>query len=233
MTARSIVCEAIAPRRHVYYHGTSHEARGRQILVDKVLRPGVSSAEPPRVQKMYHPQPGRVYVTRDLCEAVVNALGGIKMGHDWSHDENDRYGYLFQVHLDDPTDTTPDEDTVGEIAYDLMAKKSVHGVTSTIPPWLQARLKRSIELYLSPQQLDRLRDYSDFGHLTVAGKKLITAWERHDPRLLQLISLLTPNLALRGELRVTAAWKIDKNRSAEILPDARNFFSIAERVQDQ
>jgi hypothetical protein len=210
------------------YHGTSKDEAGRSILAAEVVRPG--NLGKTSIRKMYQPMGGRVYVTPSVREAVINAIGGIYMGDDYVR-PNTTGCWIFQLDPSSFKDAVVDEDNLGQIAHDLLTNR-VGDITAKLSEPVRNTLQRIISWALSPQQKQRCKDYSDFGHLTVAGKKLAMAIEAHHPALMHRLAKETgSNLAMQGELKVRHAWRLDPSRIKDLDKDGSNFFHLADQLK--
>lgn len=203
----------------VVYHGTSTEAAALGILREGIQPPT------PKYGGALDPVGGAVYVTPDIRYGVIYALGGVYLGQRMPPDfvDKDRYGYVFVVPAEELGMIQPDEDSIGEM------------VTNRSPAWLVGLAEEELfnEYTEYPEDYDededlRLLSLLDQGYIMAqaeAGRIIADALS--DDEILDLIER-GAHIAHFGPLQPSECWRIDKRRSQELLPDASNFFDIAE-----
>lgn len=205
-------------RSRTYYHGTSRENAGEQIL-----KHGIKASDIVMPRKQIKgpnliPVPGKVYITSDLKYAQIYAIGGDLAGVDYDRSAG-KHGYLFEISGEELRDIQPDEDSIGEMIHD-----ELHGHSDS-NPFLKNWVQRA-QQELTAGQFKKFKDgeYVMYAHL---GKKLLKTMS--DESKLKFIEL-GAHVAHTGNLDFKAAWKIDLSKIKELKRDASNFFQIAEKV---
>jgi len=217
----------------MFYHGSwrmSEEAV--RDTIDNGLRPG-NPVDAPRTAYMA-PIAGRTYLTRDLREAVIYALGGIVMG---TERKESGYGYLFVVLSRDIFDPWPDEDEVGEAAaagvfFDPKKRRYVfdtskaakamvaHGIDDMIA-WNVA-CAASRYLVGHPERIRRLD--MGFPHIAQIGKAIV---KEMNPEFRRKVAWTLRNLSHEGRIPIYEVWRVLRSDAIRIAPDASNFFDVA------
>lgn len=207
-----------------YYHGTDSESAAKSIMNEGKKSPDLELAP----KRKLTPVIGKVYLTPDLKYGVIYALGANMIGQDLSDSlvSKNRFGYLFVVSGKEIKDIQPDEDSIGEILFDLFSEREQ--IESKVDLSKLQWLKRLAENNLTPLQLKKVKRYDDFGDLVVASKKLLKYMT--DDEKLKLIDA-GAHVAHTGGITVEKVWRIDKKKSKELNKDGSNFFEIAERVK--
>lgn len=210
-----------------YYHGTSSIESVIGILRDESIKPSVN-----RSRRTAVPVLGRMYMTRSIYYALIYAMGGIKMGTSpWKGDDTPdrRYGAVFIIPGTELRDIQPDEDAVGEILHDVLKNSATHDYRYDLLKFPQDLnwLKWMAEINLTPLQLKKLINYEDYGHLIVAGKKLVKIL--NNDQKLMLIDL-GASIAHEGGVKPAECWLVDKMDSEKYSKDGSNFFQVARKV---
>lgn len=208
-------------KKQVYYHGTSTLSAGKSIIEHGITPPDLSD----RKGKL-KPIDGKVYLTKNLRYAIIYCLGHADIGNDAEYDKNldgdERYGWIFKIDGNSLIDIQPDEDSIGEILYDLLNNKNTHNYNLNNLEWL----KYSAESRLTPIQLRKVKNYDDYADFAVAGKKLVKFMT--DNNKLQLINQ-GAHIAHTGKIIPTEAWLFDKRDNPKLNKDGSNFFYIAKK----
>lgn len=214
MKFRSFISEMIDDelKAKTYYHGTSIEKNGLNILNKGIQPPDLTN----RKGKL-KPVEGKVYITSELRKAVIYTIGGDIMGSDndsflkrWV-EKDGQYGYLFVIDGQDLRDSQPDEDEIGKLIH------------SGEPAWLVDMAK----LHLTDRKFKKVKE-GEYVEWAVAGKKLLKVLS--DARKLELMKLCY-NMAHDGALIPKEVWKFDKNNIPMLKKDGSNFFDLAEKVR--
>ena len=231
----SIIRNAMAMPRDIdfvktYYHGTSTENAANSILKNGINPPDLTLK---KINKLT-PVKGKVYITTDLGYAIIYALGSNSLGDDMSNysevkSGKERYGYLFVVNGNELKDIQPDEDSVGEMLYQLTAGHSdamlgTQKYNFNNINWLNDFAKR----ILTPKQYADIIQYADYGDLAVAGKKLIK--NMNDSQKLAIIDA-GAHIGHEGKINFKECWKIDKLDAIKLNKNGNNFFQIADRIK--
>lgn len=226
--------ETIDLHNRIYYHGTSTQSFGEQIIKEGIIKPGNTNIN--RGSKLT-PMIDMTYATPSIETACTYALGGIMMGvktYETSL-KNGQFGFIFEIDSNSFTDIKPDEDFVGELIYFLEKNPNYY----TDEMWLNTKKwmnnnPSDVQFFLSlaksnltDNQYRKCIRYDDYADFAVAGKKLNKILPNDFMK--KIIQLGCP-IANKGSLKISNAWKIDKNKSIEIKKDASNFFDIAEKV---
>lgn len=223
---------ASAPK--VYYHGSSKEQAGLNILADGIIKPG--NVDIKRGNKLT-PIIGRTYMTPRMDMAGIYAIGANMLGSKlWDSDieKNGRYGYLFVINSSTLGDIVPDEDYVGHAIYNLANDEyyDEDDVMSGMKKWSDSdkqsylRFARNV---LTPLQYQKAVRYDDYGDFAVAGKKMLKSGMPSN--LTDLIIELGAPIAHDGPIKFDEAWRIDKTLCQQLKKDGSNFFQFAERVK--
>jgi len=202
-----------------YYHGTNKADNAEAILREGIKAPEIIG----RGGKMA-PVKGRVYLTSDIRYAILYTLGANAIGTDFNF-LDERYGYLFVIDGKKLTDIQPDEDSVGELLYDVLNNTPLQYSSEDMGKvnWLKWIAKDR----LTPLQYDNAKQYKNFGDLSAAGKKLLKYMS--DEQKLQLIDL-GAHISNDSVLFPDQAWEFDKNLNPQLNQDVSNFFELAERI---
>ena len=201
----------------VYYHATAVTKYGEAILTGGTIK--ASNPEGRKTQTA--PVVGRTYVSKDLWIVTVYSLGGVLISDDpWTGDFNNpelgRYGYIFEVPASRLSDVQPDEDQIGELIWKDSIKKA------KAPFWL-------LQLFVavvSPGRRAKVLD-GEISYWASVGKQLLRRMsDDHKTEILRLVS----NVANKGELKWTRAWRLDKAKSKDVKADGSNVLDIAELV---
>lgn len=206
-----------AHKAKIYYHGTSSELAGENILKSSIQPGSVVLTKKSVKGPSLEPVKGKVYVTPDLKYAQIYAIGGDIAGTD--SPRNKGFGYLFVIDGSQLSDIQPDEDSVGELIW-----KAFQGDRKD--PILQ-RYVNILARALTDGQLKKFKD-GDYVMWAHAGKKLLKSMPDEDK--LAFIDV-GAHIANTGEINFKEAWRIDKAKIKDLKKDASNFFEIAEKVK--
>lgn len=219
-----------AVRAKTYYHGTNKEERGLAIIKDGYLKPGAITQS----RSALAPVAGKVYITPHLSYALIYALGGDIAGtNSWGYwmrtKHPSQYGYVFEIPAHNLTDVQPDEDSIGEILYDLMHSNELNRLNKyDETTWKQHWLVQLAKRFLTQNQLRKI--YSgEYATWAQAGKNLLK--RMNDAQKLDLINYPQVHVAHSGKVEFKRVWRIDKNKAEEFKRDGSNFFEVAELVQ--
>lgn len=225
----NILKEQIASAK-VYYHGTSNEIMGKNILTQGI-KPGRITVS----NKMGAPVENRVYLTPHLQYAIIYCIGANMLGEDISdYVKNEgRYGYLFEISKEKlNNDAQPDEDSIGYILQYAFTKeyygKGVYygdkiNFNNMDLKWLY-NLGSSI--FTENQIHDIVHNYDDF-KLYKLGKKIVKAMS---PKQKQILIDMGTHIAYLGIVKPEKCWKFDKLKNPELKRDGSNFFQLAQRI---
>lgn len=215
---------APTPEHHgmTFYHGVSDEAAAHKILKDGHL----SAAAAKTTGGHLKPMQGHAYVTPHLHYAQIYAQGGDVAGSD-HHRIKGEHGYVFGVSGKHLKDIHPDEDSVGEHAAQRGYYPKGHALHF---------MNHLADKHLTPHMKGRL-DQGLYSEYARSGKKLVK--HMNDEQKLALINhkpekhSLSPtytHIAHKGDLPVTHAWRIHKDKVKLLKRDGSNFFDHAEKV---
>lgn len=238
--------EALLPdamRQQVYYHGTSQDARGRNIL-EHGIQPGNQGAS---ARGHLTPVVGRSYITTRLEYGVIYCIGGNMLGCSpesarYLVDKVNRgetasqYGWLFVIKGDTLVhDIQPDEDSVGEAA--MYADRILNNGSPSNDPLFQGLLRadrqwlRYFHHNARASMTDRQwRDalYGLISAQAAGGKRFLK--RMNDTDKLNLIQA-GAHVAYAGPIIPDQAWRFDKLKACDLQKDGSNFFTLAERVR--
>jgi len=207
----------------IYYHGTSTDKSAEGILKNGISVPDLTLR-----RGLLRPMEGKVYITPNIKYAYIYGLGANMIGHDYPKkikvgEENI---WIFSIDGNQLNDIEPDEDSVGEILYDVLNDKIEIG-------WLKdlAYYELDDEVYddeeIDMSLLDAVK-FGEYGAWAVAGK-LLNA-EMSDMQKLDLIDMGT-HIAHHGNLQIKNAFKLHKSKNKLIKTNASNFFDYAEKIK--
>lgn len=197
-----------------FYHGT-HQQAGEAILASGVIKPGAVK----QGRGQLDPVAGRTYMTKDIKYAQIYAIGGDMAGStNWQPKGRDGtkndYGYVFGVSGHHLGDIQPDEDSVGEMA--------VSKETSPIHRRL-AYLNDSLN---SPERIRKMK-WGEYAHWAAGGKKIL---KHMGPQEKIEAIKAGAHVAAEGEVPITSAWRIHKDKIPMLKRDGSNFFDHAEKI---
>lgn len=201
-----------------YYHGTT-----REDFAKAIMQSGIKGRDT-QGRAFAAPRAGFVYLPRKIVDALPYALGGVTMGTSTPQSfigKDGRYGYVFVIEGEDLTDIEPDEDHVGKLVYKLSRKE-------TLSPE-EDRFLVYAKYHLTPQQYQRIRD-GEWMYWASGGKRLL---KRMPGWMVRFALDRVDVVANRGVVMPSEAWRIDKKRSKELVPDGSNFFEVAEKVWER
>ena len=159
---------------------------------------------------MLTPVEGKTYITPHIHYAQIYALDGDIAGS--THHNNDKHGYVFQIHGKKLKDVQPDEDDVGHLIY-----KNTH------PDWL----KNLANKHLTPNVMNRVKD-GEYAYFAKAGKKLLN--KMSDEQKLDLINNHNTHIAHTGTLMPDKVFRIHHSKIPLLKRDGSNFFQHAEEL---
>lgn len=243
MRYHEIIAEMAVPsemmRSWTYYHGTSHDDRGRSILASG-LRPGNTTTN---ARGHLTPVVGRAYLTSQLRYGIIYCIGGAMLGCSedsvkWLVEKAGQFGWLFVfAGKNIANDVQPDEDSVGEAvmyAHRILNNLDVQfyqddplyqGLLNADRGWLRAFAYNAAQA-MTKQQFKGVVD--GFIAAQAAGGKrfLKTMLDRDKTMLIQCGA----HVAHEGNLQPDQAWRFDKTQSPQLAKDGSNFFDLAQRV---
>jgi len=231
--------------KKVYYHGTPHVDFAKNIIQNGINPPDVSL----RAGNKFQPVSGKVYITPRLSYALIYALGGHMLGNecDFLIKQYGNFGYLFVISGKDIKDIEPDEDSIGEIASQIINNKlyddeynylAVDGAKGL--KWLK-EMAYDVLSGIYPEDLgyesdedaygldmyQLLKEYHDYADLAASGKELLK--HMTDEQKLQLIDC-GAHVAHTGSIKPIECWELDRRKSKELKPDGSNFFKISKKI---
>lgn len=230
-TYKKYLKESLNDTHDKFYHGSSKEQLALQILSDGYLKPG--NVDIKRGGKLT-PKIGMVYLTPKVSEAGIYAIGANILGNNiWPNmiEKDGRYGYLFVIDKSNVIDKNiyADEDYIGQAIHHLATNKFYNeGFGKDVQDFKYTSELLHIAKYnLTPLQYQKVLRYDDYADFAVAGKKLMFKLPKNIH--LDLIRLGSP-AAVEGQVKISEAWKIDKEKCKDLNKDGSNFFEIAEQV---
>jgi hypothetical protein len=202
-----------------YYHGTSDEKDALSIIKEGI-RPDLSENE-----GLFRPVEGRIYLTANLENAIPYMLGGSMAGHELPEDwiKKSRYCYLFVIDGKNLGDIQPDEDQIGQAIHD----KAFSWVSDYFELLEEELCVEDDEQSLYSNLLAQI-DSGEYSAWVKAGHVLLkhlTEKEKYD------IIIKYGNVANKGGVFPTEAWKFDKLKSIDLLADGYNLFELAEKIE--
>lgn len=215
-----------ADRKKTYYHGTSKE----EAIVG-IMKYGIEPLDLTNDTKYmgsnFTPVKNKVYITPEIRYAVIYALGGDFIGHEFYRSRSDEeYGYLCVINGKNLGDNIqPDEDSIGE----LLSQGKIKWLTDLANRYLSDEEfnEDDEDEYESQSLLDAVYDGVAEAQ-TIAGKKLVGYMT--DDQKLDLISK-GAHIAHEGKLKPNEIWKIKKEDCKLLDKDATNFFTIATKIR--
>jgi len=227
----STIVESMETISDVFYHGTKNMELGEKIIADGYLKPGVTDTK--RGSK-FTPKAGMVYLTPKVEEAAVYAIGANILGNDiWKQlvEKEGQFGYVFVINRSTIANSSifADEDYIGQAIYHLANDEYYDtGFGKAIKGFAyKNELLHTAKYGLTELQYKKVVSYNDYGDFAIAGKKLMFKLPKYIH--LELIKLGSP-CAVEGNVIISEAWKIDKERCKDLRKDGSNFFEIAEKV---
>ncbi len=197
-------------RGMMFYHGTSDEETAKKILADGKIKP----RDEPQGKGHLAPVAGKAYITPHLHYAQIYAQGGDVAGSD-HHRIKGEHGYVFGVSGKHLHDIQPDEDSVGEHLH-----KQLHSKDST-------HLTHLANKHLTPNTIRKVKD-GEYTAWARSGKKLL---KHMDDREKHNLIDQGAHIAHTGELPITHAWRIHKDKIKHLKRDGSNFFDHAEKIK--
>lgn len=212
---KTFIIEMAEPREidksKIYYHGTSTYSN-----IESIIKTGINPPDLSNRKGYLRPVEGKVYITSSLNYAVIYALGGNVIGHEWYDKDfkrNEKYGYLCVINGNELNGKIqPDEDDIGKLIYD-----------NTAPYWLISLMNK----YIARSSIQRVKD-GEYNYFAKVGKVLLN--KMTPTQKIELIDYGT-SIAHTGSLYPSEIWKIDKLQSINLLKDCSNFFELAERIK--
>jgi hypothetical protein len=196
-------------RGMTFYHGTSDEETGKKILADGKIKP----REGPQGKSHLAPVQGKTYITPHKHYAQIYAQGGDVAGSE-HHRIKGEHGYVFGVSGKHLHDIQPDEDSVGEQLHQHYRAKK------------QSRLTELAAKHLTPNTIHKVKS-GEYTAWARAGKKLVKHMSDSDKH--EAIDN-GAHIAHHGELPITHAWRIHKDKVKLLKRDGSNFMDHAEKV---
>lgn len=242
--------EALLPdamRQQVYYHGTSQDVRGRNIL-EHGIQPGNQGTAS---RGHLTPVVGRSYITTRLEYGVIYCIGGNMLGCSPESAQRlvdkvnrgetaSQYGWLFVINGDTlVNDIQPDEDSVGEAAmyadiilnhpekshyyaHDLLFQ----GLLRANQQWLRY-FHHNARSSMTDRQWREALD-GMIAAQAAGGKRFLK--RMNDADKLNLIRA-GAHISYAGPIIPDQAWRFDKLKTCDLEKDGSNFFALAERVR--
>lgn len=214
---------------NTFYHGTSLK-NAKQILKD-----GLKGRES-QSKAWLAPLKDRVYLTKDLGEALIYALGAAMVGMEVDEDMFPGYGVVLVV-VTKSGSFVPDEDWVGQQLTNVALEKRNAPGRSTISmsPQIAYKAFRALPSSYQRKLLETFRVEKLWEVATWArvGKTAINYWmkRKSGERLLKELTKNSPNVAHKGERMIKQAWVFNKVRdNPELYVDGGNFFEVAKRL---
>jgi hypothetical protein len=209
---RWFVTEMAAPtddhKKMTFYHGVSDESVAHQILKDGHLK-----GRDTQGRGHLAPMKGHTYVTPHLHYAQIYALGGDTAGSD-HHRIPSEYGHIFGVSGHHLKDIHPDEDSLGSQMHDHLHDNTKH-------PHM-AYYKH----LMTPNQHRKVK-FGEYSSWAQVGKKLNKHMSNHH----KIASINQgAHIAHNGNLPITHAWRIHKDKVKLLNRDGSNFHDHAEKI---
>lgn len=231
---KSFIAEMAPPssshRNKTYFHGTSKIKYINGILDNGIQPPDLST----RDKNYLTPVEGKVYITENLRYAVIYALGGVYIGHQYTSRDyaKEPFGFVCVIDGQDLKDLDPDEDVVGKFVYEEkfdwlneLADEVLRGETYEYTAYDAEDDDIQWEESMSLSDAVRDGEYDAFAH---AGKIIIP--HLTDEEKLALIDA-GAHIAHHGAINPVEIWKIDKKQSTNLVEDCSNFWELAERIR--
>lgn len=242
--------EMAIPRRHdinkKYYHGTTTYKNAQNIIKEGIKPPDISLKEGNKFQ----PIGNKVYLTTNLSYAIIYAIGGHFLNTEVPKSFINEYGengYLFIIDGKELKDIDPDEDSVGEIAYEVLNDYdgsnqfnfSKHGGIKAFR-WLK-ELAYEVLDGVYPEDLgyksdsdtygldmyQLLKRYDNYADLAASGKELIKYM--NDQEKFQLIDL-GAHISNTGIIKPIECWEINRKLTKKLKENGSNFFQFAKKI---
>jgi hypothetical protein len=231
-----------AMQQQTYYHGTSDDQNGRNIVQHGIKPGNVGHSRGHMV-----PVTGRSYLTSNLKYGIIYCIGGNMLGSSSDeylinktgrHGPASQFGWLFvisgQTLIDD---VQPDEDSVGEAAMyadrilsaadsQWYAQEPLYqGLLNADRAWLK-RFHWNARHSMTARQWDDALSGSVAAQAS-GGKRFLKRMTDADK-----IGLINAgaHVAYRGLIMADQAWRFDKKKTSELATDGSNFFDLAIRV---
>lgn len=229
-----LIIELLTEAPQYYYHGTSDESAAKAILNSGTLIPGDKTGKV-KTQGNLTPMVNRTYITSDIGYALIYALGGDYAGNKYSLNANeDEYGYVFKIHKANIKNRIPDEDSVGEIARDVVSGDNTHGFADTEIDELNDIINYAFDYVIEPDEEDEFASPYDrfleheYEFFAAVGKVILS---RGSKRLIASFRRISKHHSGEGEMIVDAAWRIQKKDAPNLKRDGSNFFQRAIQIK--
>ncbi len=205
-----------------FYHGVKTDAAAHKILAAGRLEPGTYGHGHDGGSGYQRARADKVYLTNDKSYAYDHGVG-VRLGNDTEEPDTSkhRYAYIFKVSGKDLNNVEADEDSIERTYWNTSG-----GNKTPAFGFHQGMLDLSKTALSAKDQETAAGVSASFPHRVRVAKKLaarMPADMHHD-----LILNHHAHIAHGGPVKITGAWRIDKERHDEFHWDGSNFFDIAE-----